>query len=206
MRSNELARFIGFEVVNEFNEIIGVVVGFTSNGLGEVTSVLVKSASEIYEVSIERFERVEGNKFKLISNIFYRYKVLESKIKYIYSRIENISKISEENINKNILNDIKNRAENAFRGLQEELATLKNEIRSRIEYLSGMEDKLEEAVIELKLAYLDGSIDKVGFDSRLGSVLYAKDRLLRELKMLKELLTSIESLNKESIVEVRVIS
>ncbi len=206
MRARDFAKLIGYEVVNEFGELLGVIVGFTSNGLGKVNSVLIRSAGEVYEVNFERLEKTEENKFKLLSNLFYKYKKIANEIEYVYTRIENITKISEENINKNILSIIKNKTENAFKELQAEISSLKSEVQSRIDSLYNVESKLDEAIIELKLAYLSDGIDKNSFDSKLEHILNTKDRISKELTLLKGLLESIETLNKERTVELRVVS
>lgn len=205
MQANNFVGKIGSSVVNEYEETIGMIIGFTTDGIGEVKSVLIKTALDIHEVPIDMIEETGEAKYKLLSSFTYSFKNLEKKMKIVYSRIESLSKISPEEVEKGIYENLKNKAESVYKELQEEASALKNKILSRIEYLSRLNYKLDEAIAELKIAYVSGDVDKFSYDSKLELLKSNKERIIRETNNLRELLNSVESLNKEGIIEVRVV-
>jgi len=205
MHANDFAKYVGSKVLNELDEIIGVIIGYTANGLGEINSVLIKSPIDIHEVSLENLEKVDENTFKFPSPLYLKYKNLERKVKNIFTRLDALNKFTDDFVNKDIFMKIKNKTEESLKEIQSYTDSLKNEVLSRMEYLNKIQSKIEEALIEIKLSYVSGSIDKTSYDSKVEHLLSAKNRLVKEMNYLKEILNSLENLNKTNIIEVRII-
>ncbi len=205
MYANEFAKYVGCKVVNELDETIGIIIGYTANGLGEVCTVIVRSPIDIHEVNLENIEKVSDDTFKLPSNLYFKYKALEKKIKNIYTRLDAINKFTDETANKDVFLAIKNRTEESLKEIQSSLESLKVEVLSRLEYLNKIQTKLNEAMVEIKLSYISGNIDKTSYDSKVDHILSGRNRINREINYLQEILNSVENLNRTSIIEVRIV-
>ncbi|MDT7891705.1 MAG: CdvA-like protein [Thermoproteota archaeon] len=206
MYSNEFSKYIGSRIINEFDETLGVLVGYTTDGIGEVKTVLIRSAIDIHEVSIDRIEKVSEDTFKLFGNIYYKYRNIEKKIKYVHTRIESINKFYDDNVNKEVFAQIKSKTEQSLKELLNELEILKNEILSRFEYLNNLQTKVDESIIELKLSYIENNIDKSNYESKLEHLLSTKNRISKEINYLNDILNQINNIDKSSIIEVKIVS
>lgn len=96
MKSNEAIKFLGQFILNEYNENIGIVLGYVCNGIGDVLSFIVSLAGEIHEIPIDRFV-IFDTRIVYLSPISYDFKNLIEKLKAANLRISLLNKLNSDN-------------------------------------------------------------------------------------------------------------
>lgn len=206
MNSNEFIKYIGQTVYSEQNEVLGIVIGYICNGLGEINIVLVKVASEVYEIPIDRMEFSQTG-IVVLSPLAYEYKKVENKIRSAYIRMNSITKMDlTSDINKEAYEAVKSRVENTYKEVMNEATNLKNKLEDRIKSLQEKEKLLDQAIVELKLDYLTEKLDKFNFESMLKNLLDNKQKITNEISNLTKIKTLLENLIQEDTLHVKVLS
>ncbi len=205
MKSSEAVKYLGQFVLNEYNENIGVVIGYVCNGLGDVISFIVSLAGEINEIPMDRFV-ISGTRIVYLSSISYEFKNLIEKIKAVNLRINSLNKLNSDNdINKEAWERFKLKIETVYKEVINEFNELKKRVNSRIQELKNKEKVLDEALIELKINYIENAISKENYESSLRMILNAKQRIINELDHLSKIQNYILSSENTDVIEVKVI-
>jgi hypothetical protein len=205
MKSSEAVKYLGQFVLNEYNENIGVVIGYVCNGLGDVISFIVSLAGEINEIPMDRFV-ISGTRIVYLSSISYEFKNLIEKIKAVNLRINSLNKLNSDNdINKEAWERFKLKIETVYKEVINEFNELKKRVNSRIQELKNKEKVLDEALIELKINYIENAISKENYENSLRMILNAKQRIINELDHLSKIQNYILSNENTDVIEVKVI-
>jgi len=206
MLSDEFVKFLGSNIYNEFNEIIGTVVGYVCNGVGEVTNVIVNSGGEVYNFNLERLI-IKDNNLYLVSQLAFEYFKIEKNIKKVLLRINNLTKLEiTEDINKEIFEKIKLEAEKVYNSLIEDLNKLKSKIQEKINILLEQEKLLDHTILELKINYISKNIDNDNYNLKLRIIQNSKQRINNEISYLNNLLKNISEFDKGIILNIQVLS
>ena len=205
MKSSEAVKYLGQFVLNEYNENIGIVIGYVCNGLGDVISFIVSLAGEINEIPMDRFV-ISGTRIVYLSSISYEFKNLIEKLKAVNLRINSLNKLNSDNdINKEAWERFKLKIETVYKEVINEFNELKKRVNSRIQELKNKEKVLDEALIELKINYIENAISKENYESSLRMILNAKQRIINELDHLSKIQNYILSSENTDVIEVKVI-
>ncbi|MDT7864662.1 MAG: CdvA-like protein [Thermoproteota archaeon] len=205
MKSSEAVKYLGQFVLNEYNENIGIVIGYVCNGLGDVISFIVSLAGEINEIPMDRFV-ISGTRIVYLSSISYEFKNLIEKLKAVNLRINSLNKLNSDNdINKEAWERFKLKVETVYKEVINEFNELKKRVNSRIQELKNKEKVLDEALIELKMNYIENAISKENYESSLRMILNAKQRIINELDQLNKIQNYILSSENTDVIEVKVI-
>jgi hypothetical protein len=205
MKSNEAIKFLGQFILNEYNENIGIVLGYVCNGIGDVLSFIVSLAGEIHEIPIDRFE-IFDTRIVYLSPISYDFKNLIEKLKAANLRISLLNKLNSDNdINREAWERFKLKVEVSYKEIINNFNELKKRIDSRIQELKNKEKALDEALIELKLSYIENVISKENYENSLKIILNAKQRISNELNHLRNIQNNILNSEVTDMIEVKVI-
>jgi len=205
MKSNEAIKFLGQFILNEYNENIGIVLGYVCNGIGDVLSFIVSLAGEIHEIPIDRFE-IFDTRIVYLSPISYDFKNLIEKLKAANLRISLLNKLNSDNdINREAWERFKLKVEVSYKEIINNFNELKKRIDSRIQELKNKEKALDEALIELKLSYIENVISKENYETSLKIILNAKQRISNELNHLRNIQNNILNSEVMDMIEVKVI-
>jgi chaperonin cofactor prefoldin len=205
MKSNEAIKFLGQFILNEYNENIGIVLGYVCNGIGDVLSFIVSLAGEIHEIPIDRFE-IFDTRIVYLSPISYDFKNLIEKLKAANLRISLLNKLNSDNdINREAWERFKLKVEVSYKEIINNFNELKNRVDSRIQELKNKEKALDEALIELKLNYIENVISKENYENSLKIILNAKQRISNELNHLRNIQNNILNSEVTDMIEVKVI-
>jgi chaperonin cofactor prefoldin len=205
MKSNEAIKFLGQFILNEYNENIGIVLGYVCNGIGDVLSFIVSLAGEIHEIPIDRFE-IFDTRIVYLSPISYDFKNLIEKLKAANLRISLLNKLNSDNdINREAWERFKLKVEVSYKEIINNFNELKNRVDSRIQELKNKEKALDEALIELKLSYIENVISKENYENSLRIILNAKQRISNELNHLRNIQNNILNSEVIDMIEVKVI-
>ncbi|MDT7886524.1 MAG: CdvA-like protein [Thermoproteota archaeon] len=205
MKSNEAIKFLGQFILNEYNENIGIVLGYVCNGIGDVLSFIVSLAGEIHEIPIDRFE-IFDTRIVYLSPISYDFKNLIEKLKAANLRISLLNKLNSDNdINREAWERFKLKVEVSYKEIINNFNELKNRVDSRIQELKNKEKALDEALIELKLSYIENVISKENYENSLRIILNAKQRISNELNHLRNIQNNILNSEVMDMIEVKVI-
>jgi hypothetical protein len=205
MKSSEAVKYLGQFVLNEYNENIGIVIGYVCNGLGDVISFIVSLAGEINEIPMDRFV-ISGTRIVYLSSISYEFKNLIEKLKAVNLRINSLNKLNSDNdINKEAWERFKLKIETVYKEVINEFNELKKRVNSRIQELKNKEKVLDEALIELKINYIENAISKENYENSLRMILNAKQRIINELDHLSKIQNYILSSENTDVIEVKVI-
>jgi hypothetical protein len=205
MKSSEAVKYLGQFVLNEYNENIGIVIGYVCNGLGDVISFIVSLAGEINEIPMDRFV-ISGTRIVYLSSISYEFKNLIEKLKAVNLRINSLNKLNSDNdINKEAWERFKLKVETVYKEVINEFNELKKRVNSRIQELKNKEKVLDEALIELKMNYIENAISKENYENSLRMILNAKQRIINELDHLSKIQNYILSSENTDVIEVKVI-
>jgi chaperonin cofactor prefoldin len=205
MKSNEAIKFLGQFILNEYNENIGIVLGYVCNGIGDVLSFIVSLAGEIHEIPIDRFE-IFDTRIVYLSPISYDFKNLIEKLKAANLRISLLNKLNSDNdINREAWERFKLKVEVSYKEIINNFNELKNRVDSRIQELKNKEKALDEALIELKLSYIENVISKENYETSLKIILNAKQRISNELNHLRNIQNNILNSEVMDMIEVKII-
>jgi chaperonin cofactor prefoldin len=205
MKSNEAIKFLGQFILNEYNENIGIVLGYVCNGIGDVLSFIVSLAGEIHEIPIDRFE-IFDTRIVYLSPISYDFKNLIEKLKAANLRISLLNKLNSDNdINREAWERFKLKVEVSYKEIINNFNELKNRVDSRIQELKNKEKALDEALIELKLSYIENVISKENYENSLKIILNAKQRISNELNHLRNIQNNILNSEVMDMIEVKII-
>jgi hypothetical protein len=205
MKSNEAIKFLGQFILNEYNENIGIVLGYVCNGIGDVLSFIVSLAGEIHEIPIDRFE-IFDTRIVYLSPISYDFKNLIEKLKAANLRISLLNKLNSDNdINREAWERFKLKVEVSYKEIINNFNELKKRVDSRIQELKNKEKALDEALIELKLSYIENVISKENYETSLKIILNAKQRISNELNHLRNIQNNILNSEVTDMIEVKVI-
>jgi chaperonin cofactor prefoldin len=205
MKSNEAIKFLGQFILNEYNENIGIVLGYVCNGIGDVLSFIVSLAGEIHEIPIDRFE-IFDTRIVYLSPISYDFKNLIEKLKAANLRISLLNKLNSDNdINREAWERFKLKVEVSYKEIINNFNELKKRIDSRIQELKNKEKALDEALIELKLSYIENVISKENYETSLKIILNAKQRISNELNHLRNIQNNILNSEVMDMIEVKII-
>jgi chaperonin cofactor prefoldin len=205
MKSNEAIKFLGQFILNEYNENIGIVLGYVCNGIGDVLSFIVSLAGEIHEIPIDRFV-IFDTRIVYLSPISYDFKNLIEKLKAANLRISLLNKLNSDNdINREAWERFKLKVEVSYKEIINNFNELKNRVDSRIQELKNKEKALDEALIELKLSYIENVISKENYENSLKIVLNAKQRISNELNHLRNIQNNILNSEVMDMIEVKII-
>ncbi|MFZ8849193.1 MAG: CdvA-like protein [Thermoproteota archaeon] len=205
MKSNEAIKFLGQFILNEYNENIGIVLGYVCNGIGDVLSFIVSLAGEIHEIPIDRFE-IFDTRIVYLSPISYDFKNLIEKLKAANLRISLLNKLNSDNdISREAWERFKLKVEVSYKEIINNFNELKKRIDSRIQELKNKEKALDEALIELKLSYIENVISKENYETSLKIILNAKQRISNELNHLRNIQNNILNSEVMDMIEVKVI-
>jgi L-lysine 2,3-aminomutase len=205
MKSNEAIKFLGQFILNEYNENIGIVLGYVCNGIGDVLSFIVSLAGEIHEIPIDRFV-IFDTRIVYLSPISYDFKNLIEKLKAANLRISLLNKLNSDNdINREAWERFKLKVEVSYKEIINNFNELKKRVDSRIQELKNKEKALDEALIELKLSYIENVISKENYETSLKIILNAKQRISNELNHLRNIQNNILNSEVTDMIEVKVI-
>jgi len=205
MKSNEAIKFLGQFILNEYNENIGIVLGYVCNGIGDVLSFIVSLAGEIHEIPIDRFE-IFDTRIVYLSPISYDFKNLIEKLKAANLRISLLNKLNSDNdISREAWERFKLKVEVSYKEIINNFNELKKRVDSRIQELKNKEKALDEALIELKLSYIENVISKENYETSLKIILNAKQRISNELNHLRNIQNNILNSEVMDMIEVKVI-
>jgi hypothetical protein len=205
MHSNEAVKFLGQYITNEYNENIGIVLGFICNGLGEVISFVASLGGEIHEIPVAHFE-ISESRLIYLSPITFSFKSIMKRFKDINLRISSLNRLNLDNeINKEVWEQFKLRVESSYKEIISEFNELKNKVSLRIQELKNKERILDETLIELKLNYIENNISKEIYDNSLRSILNAKQRIAQELKQLYSIQNYLPNIENKDVIEVKII-
>jgi L-lysine 2,3-aminomutase len=205
MKSNEAIKFLGQFILNEYNENIGIVLGYVCNGIGDVLSFIVSLAGEIHEIPIDRFV-IFDTRIVYLSPISYDFKNLIEKLKAANLRISLLNKLNSDNdINREAWERFKLKVEVSYKEIINNFNELKKRVDSRIQELKNKEKALDEALIELKLSYIENVISKENYETSLKIILNAKQRISNELNYLRNIQNNILNSEVTDMIEVKVI-
>jgi len=205
MKSSEAVKYLGQFVLNEYNENIGVVIGYVCNGLGDVISFIVSLAGEINEIPMDRFV-ISDTRIVYLSSISYEFKNLIEKLRAVNLRINSLNRLNSDNdINKEAWERFKLKIETVYKEVINEFNELKKRVNSRIQELKNKEKVLDEALIELKINYIENAISKENYENSLRMILNAKQRIINELDHLSKIQNYILSSENTDVIEVKVI-
>jgi L-lysine 2,3-aminomutase len=205
MKSNEAIKFLGQFILNEYNENIGIVLGYVCNGIGDVLSFIVSLAGEIHEIPIDRFV-IFDTRIVYLSPISYDFKNLIEKLKAANLRISLLNKLNSDNdINREAWERFKLKVEVSYKEIINNFNELKKRVDSRIQELKNKEKALDEALIELKLSYIENVISKENYENSLKIILNAKQRISNELNHLRNIQNNILNSEVTDMIEVKVI-
>jgi hypothetical protein len=205
MKSNEAIKFLGQFILNEYNENIGIVLGYVCNGIGDVLSFIVSLAGEIHEIPIDRFE-IFDTRIVYLSPISYDFKNLIEKLKAANLRISLLNKLNSDNdINREAWERFKLKVEVSYKEIINNFNELKKRVDSRIQELKNKEKALDEALIELKLSYIENVISKENYETSLKIILNAKQRISNELNHLRNIQNNILNSEVMDMIEVKII-
>jgi chaperonin cofactor prefoldin len=205
MKSSEAIKFLGQFILNEYNENIGIVLGYVCNGIGDVLSFIVSLAGEIHEIPIDRFE-IFDTRIVYLSPISYDFKNLIEKLKAANLRISLLNKLNSDNdINREAWERFKLKVEVSYKEIINNFNELKNRVDSRIQELKNKEKALDEALIELKLSYIENVISKENYENSLKIILNAKQRISNELNHLRNIQNNILNSEVMDMIEVKII-
>jgi L-lysine 2,3-aminomutase len=205
MKSNEAIKFLGQFILNEYNENIGIVLGYVCNGIGDVLSFIVSLAGEIHEIPIDRFV-IFDTRIVYLSPISYDFKNLIEKLKAANLRISLLNKLNSDNdINREAWERFKLKVEVSYKEIINNFNELKNRVDSRIQELKNKEKALDEALIELKLSYIENVISKENYENSLKIILNAKQRISNELNHLRNIQNNILNSEVMDMIEVKII-
>lgn len=203
MFAEEFSKYIGSSVYNEFNELAGTVIGYVCDGIGEVRSVIVRSATEVYEIPIERIEFKQDN-LKVLSSISHEFMNIERKIKSVHGRFSNLGKISNEEVDEGVLNEIKKKTEESYKQLSDYIEKFKSTVESKLATIINTIKSIDAALVEIKLQYLNGHISKERFDETIKTLKETKERLKNEFNYYNNYIKLVDNISKEAVVEVLV--
>jgi hypothetical protein len=205
MKSNEAIKFLGQFILNEYNENIGIVLGYVCNGIGDVLSFIVSLAGEIHEIPIDRFV-IFDTRIVYLSPISYDFKNLIEKLKAANLRISLLNKLNSDNdINREAWERFKLKVEVSYKEIINNFNELKKRVDSRIQELKNKEKALDEALIELKLSYIENVISKENYENSLKIILNAKQRISNELNHLRNIQNNILNSEVMDMIEVKII-
>jgi L-lysine 2,3-aminomutase len=205
MKSNEAIKFLGQFILNEYNENIGIVLGYVCNGIGDVLSFIVSLAGEIHEIPIDRFV-IFDTRIVYLSPISYDFKNLIEKLKAANLRISLLNKLNSDNdINREAWERFKLKVEVSYKEIINNFNELKKRVDLRIQELKNKEKALDEALIELKLSYIENVISKENYENSLKIILNAKQRISNELNHLRNIQNNILNSEVTDMIEVKVI-
>jgi hypothetical protein len=205
MKSNEAIKFLGQFISNEYKENIGIVIGYVCNGVGDVISFIVSLAGDIHEMPINHFE-ISDTRIVYLSQISYDFKNLIEKLKAVNLRISSLNKLNSDNdINREAWERFKLKVEAIYKEVINDFNELKNRVDSRIQELKNKEKALDEALIELKLNYIENVISKESYENSLKIILNTKQRIINELNHLSNIQNNILNSEIMDLIEVKVI-
>lgn len=201
MFAEEFSKYVGYTVYNEFNEVAGVIIGYICDGIGEVKSVIIRAATDVYDIPFERIE-LKQDSVKVISSITYEFKNIERKIRNVYGRFAALEKIGKEEVNIETLNEIKNKVDESYKQISEQIEKFRSLVENKLASISNMIKNINSSLIELKLQYVNGQVSKERYQEILNRLKEAEERLKSEFAYYNNYIKAIENLTNNAVVEV----
>lgn len=181
IKVEEVAKFAGKEVQDEYGRVLGWLVSFQSNVDGTVEYIDVKIA----DTSIERIgaERVKVNEDKLMVIPEWKHfslKVIEA-LDRAYRRKRALETLSSQNdIPGDVIDIIKKKVAEEIKKLKLDAQEATKMIKERVRQLEDENLKLAGSIANLQILYFSGELDDKGYTQSINHLRRLKEAALQE--------------------------
>ncbi|MEM4718226.1 MAG: CdvA-like protein [Desulfurococcaceae archaeon] len=187
--------YLGKPVYDPYGRRLGYIVSFYSDVDGRIRSIEVNIHDTDYmEIPIERF-KVTAEGIILMPEYEFNALIVENRLRVVKSRLSSLEELySRKEIPTHVYENLK-------KGLDDELATVKNkakevkdQLRKRLHEVEEQLSEVEKAIGALKTSYLAGEIQEKSYLTALDMMKKTLEILVKEKDSLKKHLDKIESL------------
>ena len=193
IKVEEIARFSGKTVVDEYGRDVGVLVSFYSSVEGVVEAVEVK----IVDRGIERVpaERLKISDGKLIVTPEWKYKALKviEALDRAYRRKRAIDTLAGQgDLPADVVEGMKRRLNEEIKKLKVEADKVRRMVKDRINKIDDEHIHLAGAIASLQMLYFSNEIDEAGYVHAINHLRRLREGLAEEKADAKKVLDKLE--------------
>lgn len=207
--SDELSKFIGSPVFDDFGRTLGTLIAVESNVDGKVVSITIKS-EDLTLQTIEG-ERVKLNDGKVVITPEWKFELINviDNLDRAYKRrkaLDNI--ISNSDIPAIVTEPMKRSLEEEIKSLKLKADDVRKLVNSRLAEIDDENLKVARAIATVSISYFSGEINDKSYTQSMNHLRKLQSSLSEEKKAAKELLEkldkvmqlAVESESKTSVV------
>ncbi len=181
VKVEDIAKFAGREVEDEYGRVLGWLVSFQSNVDGTVEYIDVKVADKFIErISAERIKVKEGRLIVIPEWKHFSLKVIEA-LDRAYRRRRALETLANQNdIPADVVDIIKKKVTEEIKKLKLDAQEASKMIKERIRELEDETLKLAGSIANLQILYFSGELDDKGYTQSINHLRRLKDAASQE--------------------------
>lgn len=192
-RVDEVSRFVGSEVFDDFGRSLGTLVAIESSVDGRVVNIVVKVEDKGLEV-IDG-ERVKTSEGKLVVTPEWKHQVFEviENLDRAYKRKKAVETIGSRNeLPATVIDPLRKRLEEEIRSLKVRADEVRKLVSSRIAEIEAEELKVARSIALVGITYFSGEVGEKGYTQSMNHLKRLQEALSDEKRAAKELLDKLD--------------
>ncbi len=192
-------KYVGEAVKDPFGRIVGTLVSVYSNVDGEVEAIeIALGGNKFVRVPSERLSK-KGDEMVVMPEWMTEAKSIYRKMDTAIRRIKALETMMSNNeVNKDIVMEMKKKMEQQLQGLRGKLGEVKKMLKERIGELEDQILEMERALINLQMSYMAGEISDKRYQQAASAIRHQKEVAYEEKRSVKEWIEKLEKLEKPS--------
>ena len=193
LRIDEISRFTGYEVQDEYGRNIGTVISISSSVDGRVENISIKIADRSLE-SIDG-ERLKINDGKVVVVPLWKFEAsrLIENLDRAYKRRKALDTISGQNeLPSSVIEPMKRRLDEEIKALRIKAEEVKRIINGRISEIEVDEIRVARAIANIDILYFSGEVSEKGYTQSMNHLKRMRDIMTEEKRSAKEYLEKLE--------------
>jgi hypothetical protein len=193
LKIDEVSRYTGDEIHDEYGRVLGTVISIQSSVDGRVESLTIKVADRYLEtIEGERLKVQEGKIIVTPNWKFEASRIIEN-LDRAYKRRKALDTVSGQNeLPSSVIEPMKRRLEEDIKALRIKADEVKKIINGRVGEIEDEELKVAKAIASIEISYFSGEVGEKGYTQSMNHLRKLKESISEEKRNAKEYLEKLD--------------
>jgi hypothetical protein len=190
---DEVSKFIGSQVFDDFNRSLGTLIAVESDIDGRITSIIVKP--EDLPLQVIEGERVKVSDDKVHVTSEWKFEVLQiiEELDRAYKRRKALESINSRNdLPALVVEPMKRKLEDDIKALKLKADEVRKKVEARIGEIDDESLKLARAVATIGISYFSGEVGERAYTQSMNHLRKLQESLSEEKKAAKDLIDKLD--------------
>ena len=195
VRSDEISKYIGSDVYDEFGRLLGTLVAAQSNIDGWVEEVAIKIADKSIEVVEGDRVKISDGKVLVVPEWKYEITKLIDNLDRAYKKRKAVEAITgSSDLPSVVIDPIKKTVEDEIKALKIKAEEVRKGVVERLRQIEDEELRVAKALAMIRIAYFSGEVGERAYNQGVNSLRKVQDALGEEKKAAKDLLDKLDKI------------